>query len=107
MTISDSDAERAADFLRDSAEDFAQARADRVLLEEGRKRVKAIIMAEHNDKPLAAQEREAYRDARYETHLKGLREAVYREQKAVALRDAALARIDYWRSMSANQRGRM
>lgn len=95
------------DFLESSAEPLAQARADRVSLEEGRKRIKAVIMSEHVSLPLAAQEREAYRDPRYETHLKGLREAVYREQKLLAERDAAVSLIEAWRSMSANQRGRI
>lgn len=105
--INESRIERAVDFLEESAEPLAQARADRIALEEGRKRIKALLMSEHVSLPLAAQEREAYRDARYETHLTGLKEAVYREQKLLAQRDAAVMAIEAWRSMSANQRGRL
>lgn len=105
--IDEARVQKAVDYLSESAEPLAQARADRIALEEGRKRLKAIIMSEHVKLPIAAQEREAYRDARYEMHLTGLREAVYREQKLLAMRDAAVSLIDAWRSMSANQRGRV
>ena len=108
-TISDTDAEKALDFLRDTAVMTAQARADRIYCEEYRKSLKAQIMKEQisNEKePSAAiQERNAYADPRYIAHLNGLKAAVFNEQKALFLREAAGAKLEAWRTMSANHRG--
>ena len=103
--ITDSEIEKACDWLRDHAEEAAQAKAARVYLEHGRKRLLGLIMKEHTDKPLGAQEREARADERYKTHLEGLREAVYADEKCRFLRSAAEAKIEAWRTQQANQRG--
>ena len=52
--ILDADIEKAVDWLRDNAEDAAKSKAYRVYLEEYRKSLKAIIMAEHKDKPISS-----------------------------------------------------
>ena len=62
-------------------------------------------MKEHVKLALGAQEREAHADERYETHLEGLREAVYADEKCKFLRDAAEAKIEAWRTQQANARG--
>ena len=103
--IREVDIEAACDFLREGAEDAAQARADRVYLEEFRKSLKAQIMAEHAEKPIGAQEREAYSDQRYLDHLDAIRIAVHNDEKARFLRQAALAKIESWRTQEANRRG--
>ena len=105
MTIREEDIERACEWLVSNAEECAQARADRVALEEGRKHLKAIIMKEHTDLPLGAQEREAYADPRYKTHLDGLREAVYKDEKLRYLRSAAETKVEVFRTICANARG--
>lgn len=105
--VTDEEIERAVDWLRDNAEDCAEARATRIYMEESRKRIKALIMKEHVDKPLAAQEREAYADQRYLVHLDGLREAIHKDEKLRLTRDAAQAKIEFWRSHSANLRGKL
>ena len=103
--IREEDIERACEWLVEQAEECAQARADRIALEEGRKHLKAIIMKEHADIALGAQEREAYADPRYKTHLEGLREAVYKDEKLRYLRSAAETKIEAFRTLSANTRG--
>ena len=45
--ISDDEIDRALDYLRDNARDAAQARANRIYVEEYRKVVKAQLMKEH------------------------------------------------------------
>jgi hypothetical protein len=102
--ILDADIEKAVDWLRDNAEDAAKSKAYRVYLEQYRKSLKAIIMAEHKDKPVSAQEREAYSDERYIQHLDILRIAVEEDEKKRFLRVAAEAKIEAWRSLSANHR---
>jgi hypothetical protein len=103
--ITEQDVERAVDYLRDTAESTAIARATRVYVEEFRKSIKAQIMKEHASMPVSAQEREAYADARYLEHLDALRAAVFDEQKALFLREAASAKLEAYRTQSANYRG--
>ena len=107
--ITDESIERALDWLRDKAPVIAQARANRIYAEEYRKTMKATIMAEHKDKPIGAQEREAYAAPRYVEHLEAIREAVREDEEMRWTMTAAEARIEAWRSMQANERakGRM
>ena len=105
LFISDEEVERALDYLRDNAGEAAAARARRIYVEEYRKTVKAQIMQEHDDESGIVQEREAYADKRYVTHLDAIREAVEADEKHRFLRVAAEAKIEAWRSASANFRG--
>ena len=105
--VTDEEIGKAVDWLRDNAEECARARAERIYMEEARKRLKAIIMREHAGKAIGAQEAAAYADDRYHTHLEGMKEAVYRDEKLRLTRDAAISKIEYWRSLSANLRGKL
>jgi len=100
----DMEIEKSLDFLRDNAEEAAQARADRIYIEEYRKTVKAQIMKEHGEQSGIAQEREAYADPRYIEHLEAIRDAVFRDEKYRFLREAASAKIEAWRTASSNYR---
>ena len=84
---------------------LAQARADRVYCEEWRKSLKAILMKEHAALPAVAQEREAYADPRYLTHLDALKVAVEAEEAARWRMVTAQAAVEVWRTLSANDRG--
>ena len=96
--IDPDDIDRAVEFLRDSSEKAAKARAERLHMEDFTKSLKAQIMSEHVEKPLGAQEREAYADPRYVTHLETLKMCVHNDEKFRFLREAAQARIEVWRS---------
>ena len=98
--ISQKDIEKALDFLRDSATDAAQNRANRLYVEDYLKVVKANIMASHADKPVNAQEREAYIHLDYLSHLEAIKEAVYEDEKLRFLIDAAKAKISAWQTIS-------
>ena len=98
--ISQKDIEKARDFLRDSATEAAQNRANRVYVEDYLKVVKANIMASHADKPVNAQEREAYIHLDYLSHLEAIKEAVYEDEKLRFLIDAAKAKISAWQTIS-------
>lgn len=102
--ITDDDIEKALDYLRDNAAEAAKARAERLYVVEYRKVIKAQIMQEHNGKSAAIQERDAYADPRYLRHLDAIREAVEIDEKHQFLRAGAAAKIEAWRSMSANHR---
>ena len=98
--ISQKDIEKALDFLRDSATEAAQNRANRVYVEDYLKVVKANIMASHAEKPVNAQEREAYIHPDYLAHLEAIKEAVYEDEKLRFLIDAAKAKISAWQTIS-------
>lgn len=102
--ISDEEIEKAIDYLRDNATEAAQARANRIYVEEYRKSLKAMIMKEHADIPVSAQEREAYSDKRYLSHLIALQQAVKEDEYRRFLRVAAEAKIEAWRTIQANHR---
>jgi len=92
------DIDRAVEYLRDSSEKAAQARADRLHLEDFTKSLKAKLMGEHLGETLGAQEREALADQRYLTHLEALKLAIHDDEKFRFMREAAQARIEVWRS---------
>lgn len=102
--ITDEEVERAVDWLRDNAEEAAQARADRVHLEQFRKSKKAMLMKDCNESSIGAQEVYAYAHQEYLALLDGLKEAVKRDAKMQFLREAAAAKIEAWRTMNANMR---
>jgi hypothetical protein len=102
--ISETEVDKALDYLRDNADAAAKARAERIYVEEYRKTVKAQIMKEHDTLPFAGQEREAYADGRYVQHLEAIREAVHADEKHRFLLGAAQAKIEAWRSQCANER---
>jgi len=97
--ISQRDIEKALDFLRDSAEAAAVNRSNRVYVEDYLKVIKSNIMANHADKPVNAQEREAYTHPEYVAHLQAIKEAVYEDEKLRFLIDAAKIKISAWQTM--------
>lgn len=102
--IADDEIDMALDFLRDNARDAAQARADRIYVEEYRKTIKAQIMKEHGGLSAVLQEREAYADPRYIKHLDAIRDAVKMDEFSRYMRGAAEAKIGAWQTQSANSR---
>ena len=105
--ITDDEIDKALDFLRDNARDAAQARADRIYVEEYRKTIKAQIMKEHGNLSAVLQEREAYSDVRYVQHLEAIKEAVRSDEFHRFMRVAAEAKIEAWRTQSSNSRARV
>jgi hypothetical protein len=98
----------AVDYLYTHGAKYAEAKAQRVYLEEFRKSQKAMLMiaakAEGRAKSEAAAETEAYANPVYLEILKGLQAAVEREEQLRWGLISAQARIDCWRSEQANNR---
>jgi len=97
--INQRDIEKALDFLRDSAETAAVNRSNRVYMEEFRKSLKAQLMSDNIDMAVNAQEREAYRNVEYITHLEAMKEAIYQDEKLRFLIEAAKIKISAWQTM--------
>lgn len=105
--MSDSDVknpELAIEYIFKHGKRYAQAKANRIYLEEYRKSLKAIIMKRSLETAVNAQEREAYSDPEYLKLLLGLKEAVEVEEEVRWGLVAAQARIEVWRSLEATNR---
>jgi len=98
------DPNKAVDYVLANAGKFAAAKAQRVYLEEFRKSKKAILMAQCTDKAANAREQYAYSHSEYLALLDGLKAAVEVEEKLKWDLVAAQARIEIWRTQSANNR---
>ncbi len=97
----------ALNYIRDKAPAYAKAKANRVYLEEFRKSKKALLMRDAEiagQKSAVSQEREAYAHPEYRDLLEALRDAVETEESFRWRMVAAQAKIEVWRSLSANQR---
>jgi hypothetical protein len=102
--ITEEEIEASVTYLQATAEQSARARANRVVLEHGLKRVKALGMMKRNNLPISAQEREAYASEEYEIALDGLRQAIFEDERNRAMRDAHSAKIEAWRTAEATRR---
>jgi hypothetical protein len=101
--MSDERIEKALGFLTDSAKPYADAKGRRIWLEEKRKVVKAQLFQAATGNNVE-RESAAYTSAPYITLLDELREAVCDEERLRALRIAAEAKIEVWRSMESSRR---
>jgi hypothetical protein len=101
------DPQAAVDYMIAKASEYAQAKANRIYLEEYRKSLKSQLMKDAlvgGYEAANAQEREAYSHPSYKQHLLALKEAVETEEKLRWMLIAAEARIDVYRTQSANNR---
>ena len=97
----------AVDFIIANSKKYAQAKANRVYLEEFRKSKKALLMKNalaRGYEAVNAQEREAYSDPDYLELLSGIKEATQEEEELKWLLEAARLRCDIWRTEQATAR---
>jgi hypothetical protein len=104
MTEDLRDPDKAVDYIIANASKFAAAKADRVYLEEFRKSKKALLMAQSTAKSAVEREQYAYGHEGYIALLGGLKAAVEVEEKLRWDLVAAQARVEIWRTRSANAR---
>lgn len=103
--ITPEEARKAVDYLINSAAEYAAARADQQRADNMLRVVKSFAMKASSETSVAAQEREAYASEAYATALAELFEATKEAEKLRALREAAMAKIEFWRSWNATHRG--
>jgi hypothetical protein len=99
--------EDAAQAIRDKAPTFGEAKAQRVYLEEFRKSKKALLMKDAltlGIEAANAQEREAYAHPSYQQLIRGLAEAIEKEETLKWEIEAARLDIEIWRSREATNR---
>lgn len=100
MFISDEDIESGLDYLRDNADVAAKARATRLYLEGYSKSLLAILMAEHHNLAVNAQEREALKHPQYLKHLETLEVAIFEDERHRFRLKAVEAKITAWQTMN-------
>ncbi len=103
--ISQDDAEKAVDWMRDNARSMAQARAERLYMEQYIKTVKATLQMEDSASPsIAASEMRALASPKYMAALQAYKEAITADETNRFLIAAAEAKIDAWRSQESTRR---
>ena len=95
---------KAIQYIIDTAPLFAQAKANRVYLEEARKSIKAKLMNSSTETVLGKQESYAYSHPDYLELLEGLKVAVEQEENYRWMLIAAQARIETWKAGQWTQR---
>jgi hypothetical protein len=98
------DPDKAVLFIIENAEAFADAKAERVHVENFLRSKKALLMNQSDAKTVADREAYAYAHPEYVQLVDGLRDAVAVEEKIKWLLIAAQARVEIWRTRSANAR---
>lgn len=98
------DPNKAIDYIIANATKFAEAKANRVFIEEYRKSKKALLMAQSSAEAANAREQFAYGHDEYIELLNGLKAAVEIEEKLKWELEAARLRVDVWRSQEASNR---
>lgn len=102
--VTDDAASAALEWLVKNARQLGELKRQQVLTESMTKRVKAIEMARSEAKTVAEKERDALASQAYLDAITAEAEAAGAYEEARALKDAAGARIECWRSLSATQR---
>jgi len=102
--MSNRDPHAAADFIIKSAKPYAQAKANRMYLEEHRKTCKALLMNESDGKTVSDREQYAYSHETYQELLQSFKNAILDEETLrVQIKGAELV-IEIWRSENASNR---
>ena len=98
---------KAIEFILEQAPKYAEAKAQRIYLEEFRKTKKALLMKDALARGIdsgIAQEREAYAHYEYQELLLGLQVAIEKEETLKWKLTAAQMKSDIWRSEQASER---
>ena len=98
---------KAIEFILEQAPKYAEAKAQRIYLEEFRKTKKALLMKDALARGIdsaVAQEREAYAHYEYQELLLGLQAAIEKEETLKWKLTAAQMKSDIWRSEQASER---
>lgn len=98
---------KAIAFIRDKAPEFAQAKANRVYIENALKSVKATLMADSEATSLGAKEIEAYSHSDYKLQLEALREAVEAEERLRWHLLAAQMKVETWKVYEYSKRAEL
>lgn len=100
--ITEERAEAAVFYLRDTAEQYGQARGHARYCEESLRRIKALNMPSGGS--VADRERAAYASEAYGAALTDMENAIAEYETIRAMREAAVYTIETWRSLNSARR---
>lgn len=103
--MTEEDAERATQYLVDTAFPYGHARARMAKADAMLRHVKALYMKASTEEAATKQERDAYASDAYKDAIQELFDATLEAEKMKAAREAASIRVDFWRSVNARARG--
>ncbi len=101
------DPTKAIRYIQENAGKYAQAKANRVHIENFTKTLKARLMSESDKKTLGDREMDAYGSIQYEELLKGLKEAVEVEENLKYMLEAAKLKVEVYKTMEQSRRAEM
>lgn len=104
MTEQDISPFKALDFMRDNAPALGQKKGYMVYMQEKRKTIKAMLMANCSERTESAKETYAYSHDDYKAHLKEMGDAIADYETLRILVAAAEAKIEVWRSLESSAR---
>jgi hypothetical protein len=99
----DIDPNKCVAYIMENAPKFAQAKAERVFIENYLRTVKSRLMNQEEG-TLGNKEAYAYAHADYEAQLKGLKEATEKEENLKFMLMAAQMRHDTWKTQEYSKR---
>lgn len=100
------DPQKAIEYIIVNSPKYAQAKADRVFIENNLRVVKARLMNQEEG-TLGAKEAFAYAHMDYEVQLKGLKDAVEKEEHLKYMLEAAKLRVEIWKVNEYTKRTEM
>ena len=103
--VTQEEAERAVQYLVDSAIPYAEAKAGRQKAEHMLKHYKALYTAQSEAPSHAAKENAALARTDYKERLEEYGEYCFREQKILGLRQAAEIKVSFFQTIMKLQRG--
>lgn len=98
--IAVTDPNEAVNFIIKNAGKFAEAKAQRIYLEQFRSTKKSLLMNESTEKAANAREQYAYSHPDYQELLSGLRAAVAIEEDLKWKLESARLRVEIWKTQS-------
>jgi hypothetical protein len=101
--MSEIDPNKAINYITQNAAVFAQAKADRIFVENNLRVVKSELVGDEEGTQ-GAKDAYAYSHPRYKTQLEALREATKIEEELLWMMKAAFARIDVWKTAEFSKR---
>ena len=101
------DPTKAIRYIQENAQPYAQAKADRIYIENYAKTLKSRLALESDKKTLGDREMEAYASKEYEDLMKGLKAAVEIEEGLKYMLEAAKLKCEVWKTQEQSRRAEM
>jgi len=98
---------KAIEYIQRNAATYAQAKANRIYIENYLKTVKARLMGDSDEKAIGAKEMDAYANPIYVEQLDGLKAAIEVEETLRYMLEAAKLKVEIWKVQEYTKRTEM